>query len=381
MSARYSIEELEMLDRPLLLRLRTHHHKTDNSNAKKSKSRPPAGAHKHATAPAIREYLLTFTSINKTFYLELLEEANAKKQSTSEKNTEINNMVKELVQNSDVSEMITADVELYRQSETQAKILDELFRSFETEKKKTNNKDNRVVDHILKRESDGPFFRDTFIPNFRTNYFNSNSVRDKLFTNDIKNTNVDKTTNYNYLSTLSNIINTEYADKRYNSLEEKLTYFLYDIFKIITNESIVYTKTFEKLINSLNNKIIEIIDIIKNNNDTEIVEINEIYTNIKVILDDIKKIITEFKKFDLHINPLYNDIVSLNETIEEYLKIYNKSVIFKEIIKFDLIKEIKDAFLNQNIILAEGKQSRTRKKKLKKKIKSKKYKKRKKENK
>ena len=115
MSARYSIEELEMLDRPLLLRLRTHHHKTDNSNAKKSKSRSPAGAHKHATAPAIREYLLTFTSINKTFYLELLEEANAKKQSTSEKNTEINNMVKELVQNSDVSEMITADVELYRQ--------------------------------------------------------------------------------------------------------------------------------------------------------------------------------------------------------------------------------------------------------------------------
>ena len=300
-------------------------------------------------------------------------------------------MVKNLLPNSDVLEMITTQVELYRESETQAKILNELFISFETEKKKTNNKDNRVVNDIFKYESGGPFFRDTFIRNFRKNYFNSNSVRDKLFTNDIKNTKVDKTTNYNYLSTLSNIINTEYANKHYRtmllySLEDKLAYFLYDIFKIITNKSIVYTKTFEKLINSLNNKIIEIIKIIKNNNDTEINEINEIYTNIKNIenngiLDDIKVIITKFETFNLHINPLYNDIVSLNETIEEYLIIYNNSVIFKEIIKFDLIKEIKDAFLNQNIILAMGKQSRTRKKKLKKKIKSKKYKKRKKENK
>ena len=59
MSASYSREELEMLDRPLLLKLRTRHHETDNSNAKKPKSRHP-GAHKHATAPDIINYLLTF---------------------------------------------------------------------------------------------------------------------------------------------------------------------------------------------------------------------------------------------------------------------------------------------------------------------------------
>ena len=128
MSASYSRKELEMLDRPLLLRLRTyHHHEKDNSNAKKPKSRHP-GAHKHATAPDIINYLLTFTSVNKEFYLELLKEAKAKKQSTSEKNTEINNMVKNLLPNSDVLEMITTQVELYRESETQAKILNELFK-------------------------------------------------------------------------------------------------------------------------------------------------------------------------------------------------------------------------------------------------------------
>tara|TARA_Y100000816_G_scaffold127529_1_gene89794 strand:- start:1804 stop:2997 length:1194 start_codon:yes stop_codon:yes gene_type:complete len=303
--------------------------------------------------------------------------------------------------NSNISGNIGLMAEIKENIEKKAKELKKIFASFENAK--SNRQYNRVVDDYCK--SIGIPFKN-FTLEFRKKYFNSNGVHDKLFTNDIKTTNADKLTDYNYLSILSDIINKKYANKPDILLEDKLAYFLYDIFNIITKGAIkqretitppspnIYTGTFEYNLDLLKKEIKEIIKYIELyesvkssgitgdllnafNPNYFITEIKNIYTkNIEVILYDIKLIITEFKQFDLHINPLYNDIVSLNETIEEYLTIIK---INKEIIKFDLITEIKDAFLNQNIILAKGKQSRTRKKKLKKKIKSKKDK-RKKEN-
>ena len=172
--------------------------------------------------------------------------------------------------NSNISGNIGLMAEIKENIEKKAKELKKIFASFENAK--SNRQYNRVVDDYCK--SIGIPFRN-FTLEFRKKYFNSNGVHDKLFTNDIKTTNVDKLTDYNYLSILSDIINKKYANKPDILLEDKLAYFLYDIFNIITKGAIkqretitppspnIYTGTFEYNLDLLKKEIKEIIKYIK----------------------------------------------------------------------------------------------------------------------
>lgn len=141
--------------------------------------------------------------------------------------------------------------------------LNNIFKDFEQQTRKKGF--ISLIDEINKKQDYKRFTR--FTINFRKDYFGSN----KLFTNNLKNLEVNLHSNYNYLYILSESINTNINQG--DNLQDKLVYFLliiYDILLLrgikIPNTDDDYSDTFDYNLDLLNVKIEKIVECMDTDN-------------------------------------------------------------------------------------------------------------------